>query len=59
MFAVEANRTVSEIKGTWIQVQKIDIPEDGLIVWLKDFGRVNVFRAFLKDQKLGEYVIKY
>tara|TARA_B110000503_G_C7065807_1_gene378695 strand:+ start:93 stop:1187 length:1095 start_codon:yes stop_codon:yes gene_type:complete len=56
MFAVEANRTISEVEGTWVQVQKIDIPEDGLIVWLKDFGRVKVFRTFLKDQK-RHYVI--
>lgn len=56
LFAVEANRRVSEAKGTWSQVQNIDIPEDGLIVWLKDFGRVKVFRTFLKDQK-RHYII--
>ena len=47
MFGVEANRLVSVEKGTWLQVQKLDIPEDGLLVWLKDFGYVKVFRTLL------------
>ncbi len=51
LFAVEANRLVSVVKGTWIQVQKLEIPENGLLVWLKDFGYVKVFRTLLKDQK--------
>jgi hypothetical protein len=56
LFAVENNRTVSLEKGAWIQVQKLDIPEDGLIVWLRDFGRVKLFRTRLKDQ-LRHYVV--
>ena len=51
MFGIEANRLVSVEKGTWLQVQKLDIPEDGLLVWLKDFGHVKVFRTLLKNQK--------
>ena len=50
-FAIEANRTVSAKEGTWTQVQSLEIPEDGLLVWLRDFGRVKVFRTYLKDQK--------
>lgn len=50
MFGVENNRTVSTEKGTWVQVQKLDIPEEGLIVWLRDFGQVKVFRTQLKNQ---------
>jgi hypothetical protein len=46
MFAVESNRTVSIEKGTWVQVQKLDIPEEGLIVWLRDFGQVKLFRTW-------------
>jgi hypothetical protein len=56
LFAVENNRTVSIEKGTWIQVQKLDIPEDGLTVWLRDFGQVKLFRTRLKDQ-LRHYVV--
>ncbi len=40
MFAVENNRTVSLEKGQWQQVQSLDVPDDGLDVWLKDFGKV-------------------
>jgi hypothetical protein len=51
LFAVESNRLVSEVKGSWVQVQSLDVPEEGLVVWLKDFGHVKVFRTHLKDQK--------
>ena len=50
MFAVEKNRTVSLEKGQWQQVQTLEIPDDGLDVWLKDFGNVRLFRTTLKDQ---------
>ena len=55
MFAVESNRTVSVEKGVWVQVQKLDIPAEGLMVWLRDFGQVKLFRTRLKDQ-LRHYV---
>ncbi len=32
------------------------IPKDGLLVWLKNFGMVKVFRTLLKDQK-RHYVV--
>jgi len=50
LFALESNRLVSVTKGTWLQVQQLDIPEHGLMVWLKKFGFVKVFRTQLKDQ---------
>jgi hypothetical protein len=50
MFAIESNRLVSVVKGNWSQVKILDIPEDGLLVWLKDFGNVKLFRTCLKDQ---------
>ena len=56
LFAVESNRTVSLEKGVWAQAKKLDIPEDGLIVWLRDFGLVKPFRTHLKDQ-LRHYVV--
>jgi hypothetical protein len=55
MFAVECNRIVSVEKGVWAQVQKLDIPAEGLMVWLRDFGQVKLFRTRLKDQ-LRHYV---
>lgn len=56
MFAVEANRTVSVHKGLWVQVCKLDIAEGGLMVWLRNFGQVKVFRTRLKDQ-LRHYIV--
>lgn len=50
LFALESNRLVSVEKGAWRQVQQLDIPEEGLVVWLRDFGRVKLFRTWLKDQ---------
>lgn len=50
MFALESNRTVSVEKGRWTQVQKLDIPDGGLVVWLKGIGNVKLFRTWLKDQ---------
>ena len=29
-------------------MEKLDIPDDGLLVWLKDFGNVKLFRTWLK-----------
>lgn len=56
LFAVESNRRVSTEKGSWVQVQKLDIPADGLGVWLREFGEVKLFRTQLKDQ-LRHYVV--
>ena len=42
MFAVERNRRVSTKESTWAQVQALDIPDDGLRVWLHDFGEVKL-----------------
>lgn len=56
MFAVESNRRVSVEKGQWVQVQQLEIPADGRLVWLREFGEVKLFRTRLKDQ-LRHYVV--
>lgn len=56
LFAVESNRRVSLEKGHWVQVQHLDIPADGLRVWLREFGEVKLFRTRLKDQ-LRHYIV--
>ena len=56
MFAVEANRIVSVEKGAWVQVQKLDVPDEGVTVWLRNVGPVKLFRTRLKDQ-LRHYVV--
>lgn len=57
MFAVESNRLVSTEKGDeWTQVLKMEIPDEGMRVWLKNFGQVKLFRTQLKNQ-LRHYVV--
>lgn len=56
LFALESNRLVSLENSKWEQVQKLDIPEDGVIVWLRGVGQVRLFRKRLKDE-LRHYVV--
>lgn len=56
LFALEANRLVSIEKGAWVQVQSLEVPTDGLTVWLRDFGLVKLFRTSLKNQ-VRHYII--
>ena len=51
MFAVEANRTVSVEKGAWVQVQRLDVPDEGRMVWLRNVGLVKLFRTCLKGNR--------
>jgi hypothetical protein len=48
LFALQPNRSVALEHGKYVQVQSLDIPEDGLIVYLKKVGRVKVFRTVFK-----------
>ena len=50
LLALESNRLVSVEQGRWLQVPQVVIPEDGLRVWLRGFGTVNVFRKWLQNQ---------
>jgi hypothetical protein len=36
-------------KANGCKVQKLDIPDDGRVVWLKQFGHVKLFLTWLKD----------
>lgn len=56
LFALESNRLVSIENKQWVQAQKLDIPDEGLEVWLRDFGQVKLFRTRLKDEP-RHYVI--
>jgi hypothetical protein len=38
------NRSVRTNKGKYVRIDSLDIPEDGLIVELKNFGEVKVFK---------------
>ena len=39
------------------QVQNLEIPEDGLIVYLKNFGQVKVFRKSFKNETKRYYIM--
>ena len=55
LFVLESNRLVYVEEGTWVQVKQLEVPEEGLVVWLKNFGYVKLFRTKLKDQ-LRHYI---
>ena len=50
LFGVAENRKVSLIQGAEVQVQALEIPEAGLMVYLKEFGWVKVFSQDFKNQ---------
>jgi hypothetical protein len=56
LFALESNRRVAVNKGSWAQVQHLEVPEEGREVWLRGFGQVKLFRMRLKDQ-LRHYAV--
>ena len=50
LFGVANNRTVSVEKGSFVQVQTLEVPSDGLIVYLKEFGWVKLFCQDFKNE---------
>ena len=50
LFGVAENRKVSLIQGTEVQIQTLEIPEAGLMVYLKEFSWVKVFSQDFKTR---------
>ena len=50
MFAVERNRLVSVKKGTYVQIQSLEVPVSGLKAYLRGFGFVKIFRTVFKNE---------
>lgn len=50
LFGVAHNRQVSLERGKQVQVQTLEIPDPGLVVYLKEFGWVKVFRQDFKNE---------
>jgi hypothetical protein len=50
LFAIESNRLVALDAQTYVQVHRLEIPPDGVIVHLKQFGTVKVFRTVFKEE---------
>ena len=57
LFGIASNRKVSVVRGTSVSVKDVDIPEDGLMVYLKAFGWVRVFCQPFKNEP--RYYILY
>ena len=58
VMGIAKNRKVALKPGEWVQVQTLEIPEEGLLIHLKQLGPVKVFqRRFKNDQK--RYYLAY
>lgn len=50
LFGIEKDRLISLEKGSYIKVANIaEFPENGKIVYLKEYGKVRVFRQLFKE----------
>ena len=58
LMGIAKNRQVSLRRGEYTQVKNLDIPSDGLVVYLKQFGQVKVFRKTFKKE-VERYYIMY
>lgn len=54
---IAKNRSCSIDGKHFTQVQNLEIPADGLIVYLKNFGRVKVFRRSFKNETFRYYIM--
>ncbi|NJO30872.1 MAG: transposase [Richelia sp. SL_2_1] len=57
LFGVEKNRTVSNEPGKYCQVKVLDIPDEGLITHLREFGFIKLFRKDFKKEDSRHYIL--
>jgi hypothetical protein len=57
LIGVAKNRKVSIDGKDYIQLQKLEIPERGLVVYLKKFGQVKVFGKTFKNEVKRYYIM--
>jgi len=57
MFGIERNRKISLEKGSEQQVQRVEIPEEGLNCYLAKFGEIKVYNQKFKEE--NRYYIIY
>ena len=50
LFGVATNRLVSLERGALVQVQTLEVPESGLVVYLKEFEWVKLFCQDFKNE---------
>ncbi len=51
------NRSVRINKAKYLRIDSLDIPDDGLIVELKSFGKVKVFKRIFKNGNTHYYAL--
>ena len=57
LMGVAKNRKVCILSGQWVLVSTLDIPNDGLVVHLKQFGQVRLSKKSFKKQGERYYII--
>ncbi len=57
LMGIAKNRKVSIPGGEFTQVKNLAIPEQGLVVHLKKFGQVKVFRRTFKNEATRYYIM--
>ncbi|MBD1923693.1 transposase [Microcoleus sp. FACHB-831] len=57
LMGIAKNRKVSIPGGEFTQVKNLEIPEQGLVVHLKKFGQVKVFRRIFKNEATRYYIM--
>jgi Transposase DDE domain len=57
LMGVAKNRSCSINGQNYVQVQHLEIPDEGLVVHLKSFGRVKVFRSTFKNKDNRYYIM--
>ena len=56
LFGVEKNRTVSNEPRKYCQVSTLEIPEEGLVTHLREFGFVKLFRKVFRKEDSRHYI---
>ncbi len=56
LMGIAKNRKVSTDGKNYTQVQNLEIPDQGLVIHLKNFGRVKVFRRIFKNEAERYYI---
>ena len=59
LFGVEKNRTVSNAPGKYHQVSSLEIPPEGLITHLKEFGFIKLLRKDFRKGDSRHYIIYF
>lgn len=57
LFGIEKNRTVSNEPGKYCQASTLEIPDEGLLTHLREFGFVKLFRKDFKKEDTRHYIL--